>query len=177
MAEIKQLQSRLEFGLSDEGLDITGLQTADLDDEAQLSARLDELERDQGCLQGELARLRDAAFSLKEHRSLLSSQIENLKDQIARERARIHDVLESYDRDDSVLDQQYARLCLDVEQKQKAIEALGKMLPSDSDDPEKLSKALEIEIQNIDKDLRQKQDELSWTQGQLENLLQMIYLR
>ncbi|MFY9425013.1 MAG: hypothetical protein WAQ58_09810 [Bacillota bacterium] len=170
LAEIKQLQSRLEFGLSDEGLDITGLQTADLDDEAQLSARLDELERDQGCLQGELARLRDAAFSLKEHRSLLSSQIENLKDQIARERARIHDVLESYDRDDSVLDQQYARLCLDVEQKQKAIEALGKMLPSDSDDPEKLSKALEIEIQNIDKDLRQKQDELSWTQGQLENL-------
>lgn len=169
-ADVMQLQNRLESGLSKEGLSAASLQTVGLGDENQLSHELDLLERDEQSLRDQLVKLREAVSRLREHGSRLSSQIDSLSDQRVREQTRIQDVLENYGSDESALDDRYAQVCLCIEQKEKAIEALEMKLPPDSNDPEKLSAALEMELENIDKDLRQKQDELSRTQGQLEQL-------
>lgn len=166
--DITQLEQKLRFGLGREGLDAATLQTIDAGDEDQLSHKLESVEREEARLQQQLTALRGSVSSHKELQSGLKSQIDSLSDQCAREQARMDGVLAAYGADEAKLEDDYSQACLQVDQKQAAIKAMESQLPSE--DPEKQFALLEAELRRIDEDLRGKRDELSRTEGRLEQL-------
>lgn len=167
-ADIKQLEDRLHSGLAQEGLDATTLQIVNAGDEDQLSLELELVEREETKLQQQLTALRGSVSDHRELQSKLKFQLESLSDQRACEQARIDDVLAGYGSNEARLEDDFRQACLLADQKQAAIKAMESRLPSE--DPEKQLELLEAELKRIDEDLRSKHDELSHTEGRLEQL-------
>jgi DNA repair exonuclease SbcCD ATPase subunit len=175
--DLEGLEDRLKSGLASENLSMHDLASVDPGDEDQLGAEVDKLETDDRHVQEELDELRKTVAEDREHCARLTAQIEGNQDLRKLHQARIENALKDYGGDESVLDRQLSEACHEVDCKEGAIKALIGQLPPESEDPVKRCEALQIEIDNIERDLESKRREMNQIEGRLEEIAQSdLYL-
>lgn len=176
-ADCARLEDQLKLGLASDNLSIEDLASVDPGHEDQLRAAVDNLETNERQLQNELDELRRTVAEGRERCARLGTQIEGNQDLRKLHQTNIENELKDYGGDESALDRQLSDVCLEVDRKDGAIEALMDQLPRESEDPVKRCEALQIEIDNIEKDLESKRREMNQIEGRLDEIaLSDLYL-